>query len=111
MIIAITTQEAKSYTKQDTLRASVRSLEFIVLHYDESYIIASVDTEPEIAHKLLTNDETGLYLIDGTIAIDGVTVLLESSSFTLIQSEIPFPILMQSIRRLTPLRIQGISFR
>lgn len=111
MIIAITTQEAKSYTKQDTLRAAVRSLEFSVLHYDESYIIASVDAEPEIAHKLLTNDETGLYLADlGTQGKD-IDVLTESSSFALIQSSKPYPLLMREYRHLTPLRIQGISFR
>lgn len=111
MIIAITTQTAKSYTKQDTLRAAVRSLDFTILHYDEAYIIASVDIAPEIPHAVLTDNETGLYLIDAPIGIEGVAVLLESASFTLIQSNTPFPILMQNIKHLTPLRMQGIRFR
>ena len=111
MIIAITTQTAKSYTKQDTLRAAVRSLDFSVLHYDDENILAAVDIAPEIPHDILTDSETGLYLIDAPIETEGVTVLLESASFTLIQSEIPFPILLKSIPRLTPLRMQGIRFR
>lgn len=111
MIIAITTQTAKSYTEQDTLRAAVRSLEFTILHYDEAYIIAFVDSEPEIKHVVLTVNETGLYLVNAPIEKMGIDVLLQSSSYTLIQSDIPFPILLKSIPRLTPLRMQGISFR
>jgi hypothetical protein len=111
MIIAITTQTAKSYTKQDTLRAAVRSLDFSVLHYDDENIIAAVDIAPEIPHAVLTDGETGLYLVDGIIDMKSVLVLLESASFTLIQSDIPFPILLKSIPILTPLRMQGISFR
>ena len=58
MIIAIMTQDAKSYTEQSMLREAVRSLDMTVLHYDADCIIAFVDREPEIKHVILTESET-----------------------------------------------------
>lgn len=111
MIISITTQDARDYTQQATLRAAVRSLSFTILHYDSDTILASVDEAPEIAHTILTQDETGLYLADAGVIHKDISVLCVSSSFALIQSSKPYPLLMSAIPRLTPLRMQGIRFR
>lgn len=93
------------------LREAVRSLDMTVLHYDADCIIAFVDSEPEIKHVILTESETGLYLVNAPIEKMGIDVLLQSSSFTLIQTNIPFGMLLRTFDRPIALRMQGIRFR
>ena len=68
------TQDAKSYTEQSMLREAVRSLDMTVLHYDADCIIAFVDREPEIKHVILTESETGLYLVNAPIEKMGIEI-------------------------------------
>ena len=107
MVFYITLDQAKSITQQDKLRSVARALavDYAVLHYDESNFICSGDMPSEATR--ISDTASGLYLVNA----NHPEVLMRSSSFAIIQSDEPYPLVHKKYGQCTKLNETGLKFR
>ena len=107
MIFYITLSDAQSITQQDKLHSVARALavDYAVLHYDVDTFVCSGDMPTEGTR--ISDTASGLYLVNANYP----EVLMRSSSFAIIQSDEPYPLVHKKYGQCTKLSETGIKFR